>query len=335
MGKKTDIYAEILRQYEQDRRAAEEKISLRRIALAEKNPAIQGIDRRLSENTIAAAKSILLASDPEEAQRLTAALSEKTRALLSEKKRLLEENGVPENYLTDAYTCPECKDTGYVGSGKCQCFKLRLIKRRFRSSNLADKLNEENLDTFSSRYYSDKKDQKRGVSPRQNMDGILSDSLAFVENFGRKEQNLLFYGETGLGKTFLCNCIAKALLDRGFTVFYQTAPELFSRLEELRFHRDDADVDAASFYETLFESDLLILDDLGAEFMTSVTNSELFRLLNNRLIGKRATIISTNMPPRSFNDVFSDRVTSRLLGHFSVLAFFGDDIRLLKKYEGA
>jgi DNA replication protein DnaC len=181
------------------------------------------------------------------------------------------------------------------------------------------------------------------MSPSENMQMIYKTAVKFVDGFGKDFQNLFLYGAVGLGKTFMCNCIAKDILDKGYTVIYMTAPRMFKVIEDYRFRRSDAE-DSGEMMEmidTASEVDLLIIDDLGAEFDTMVTSVALFDIINQRLISKKPTVISTNLDYiKDMNDRYSDRVISRLWGNFRMLKFFGvkddnggDDIRVKKKYR--
>ena len=161
----------------------------------------------------------------------------------------------------------------------------------------------------------------------------LSVCKDFVENFESKKENLLFYGNTGLGKTFLCSAIAKEIAHKGHTVMYNTASRLFKALEKERFaKKEDNEFNQMSISDDILGVDLLIIDDLGTEFGTIVTSSELFDIINIRLIEHKPVIISTNLTPDRLQDQYSDRIASRIVGEYKCLKFFGDDIRIIKRY---
>ena len=191
-------------------------------------------------------------------------------------------------------------------------------------SNLARVLKKENFQSFNLDLFSDQPFDGQVLTPKQNMMDILNVSEGFVFNFDEdNEDNLLFYGETGLGKTFLTNCIAKALLDRGKIVIYQTSFKLLEILEELRFKNNND----KEKYNLLFDADLLIIDDLGTEMTNTFTNSEIFNIINSRLLSNKKTIVSTNLSPKEMMDRYDDRIFSRLFSKFTVLHFFGKDLR--------
>ncbi|MBQ2879839.1 MAG: ATP-binding protein, partial [Anaerotignum sp.] len=169
-----------------------------------------------------------------------------------------------------------------------------------------------------------------GVSPKENAKRNLKMAMAFAEDF--TGDNLLLYGGAGRGKTFLCNCIAKDVLERGKTVLYLTAGQLFRQLEEMRFRREEDEEESKDWDNEILTADLLIIDDLGTEFATMFTASELFRIINDRKLRRKPVVISTNLDYRALMDQYSDRVMSRLIGEYTTLKFFGDDIRMKKKY---
>lgn len=253
------------------------------------------------------------------------------RDLSRRRAAALEENGYPRDYLTNAYSCAACKDTGFAGGERCNCFKQRLTEKYYDLSNILRLSKDECFENFDFRYYSEAVDADHGISPHDNIRTIYAASRNFTKKFGAEFQNLLLYGDTGLGKTFLCNCIARELLDSQHTVLYDTAPRIFKKMEEQRFSKEYADAGANEELEMLFDAELLILDDLGSEFMTVVTNTGLFDVINRRIIDKRPTIISTNLSLNDLQSHYSDRIVSRLFGNYLMLNFFGEDIRVQKK----
>ena len=330
MATKTQIYKEVLREYDRIRtqKAAEQR---RKKAFAyERAPRLEEIEQELSLLGVQAAKAVLLQTN--QMTDVVATLREKQQVLLQEKKQLLASIGMQEHALEQEYVCPHCQDTGYIGNEPCVCLKQKVMDKLYDQSNVRDIVKVENFDSFDLRLYSDKVIAKEKMSPRENATNILRHGLAFVERFEKGNgENLLLYGSTGLGKTFLCSCIAKELLEKGFMVLYLTAGQLFRKLEEIRFsHEEDAEKE--EWDKELLEVDLLIIDDLGTEFSTAFTASELFRLLNDRKLKNKSVMISTNLNAKEITNQYSDRITSRLR-EYQVLRFFGEDIRILKKYQ--
>lgn len=243
---------------------------------------------------------------------------------LSRKKAaLIASAGFPPDYLDIRYVCPDCMDTGYIGTEKCHCLKQRLINEMYRQSNILSRLKEENFDTFSFEYFSG--------NTLDEMKQIHRASVEFVSQFKEYYRNLLFYGNVGCGKTFLTNCIAKALLDKGFSVVYLTAVQLFDILNAHTFRSAKTPDNSASSYDDLFSCSLLIIDDLGTEILSSAVSSELFQILNSRDLKKASTIISSNLSLQQLGDNYSERSISRILGNYDIYKFEGEDIRLMKR----
>ncbi|MDR2167203.1 MAG: ATP-binding protein [Clostridiales bacterium] len=321
-----EIFREVLRDFERDKAAAARELRARKELLYARLPRVKAIDEKMSNLGLKLAR--LMLRDGEAAK--IAALRQENDALVKEREALLYENGYDEAFFTDAYKCAYCEDSGFAGDEHCHCLKQRVLARYFEMSNLGKILDHENFDAFNINYYADRTDPAHGISPRANMERVWDICLKFEQNFGKKFENLYFYGETGLGKTFLSNCIARELLNKGHTVIYTTAAQLFRQVEDIRFNRDKTR--AQALIAAIYEVDLLIIDDLGTEFITTVTASELFSFINTRLINKKPTIISTNLSPADLEDNYYDRITSRILGEYTTLHFIGEDIRVAKKY---
>lgn len=314
---------EILRDYENKRNEVESLKDDRLREVYEKVPRIEEIDGELQKTGIRISKALIKGVDnPEET---IEKLKEKLDLLKQEKAFLLTENNIPLQYLDKHFNCTDCSDTGFLPNGqKCKCFKQKLIIKAYDMSNLSNVLKRENFQSFNLEIFSNETFEGQSLTPKQNMMNILNVCEGFVFNFDvNPDDNLLFYGETGTGKTFLTNCIAKALLDRGKIVIYQTAFKLLEILEEIRFR----DSNNKEKYNLLFEADLLIIDDLGTEMTNTFTNSELFNIINSRLLSSKKTIISTNLSPKEIMDRYDDRIFSRLFSKFTVLHFFGKDLR--------
>jgi DNA replication protein DnaC len=319
---------EVMKDYARDRDRAERLKNQRRESLWASVPRIKEIDERLSSLGLMAARGIL---DGGDAVKLAERLSKEYQALQSEREALAAGLDIKEGGA-DIYSCSICKDTGFFNGAQCACFKRRLTDKFYKYSNLSGILAKENFDTFNIELYSNEVDPKTGLSPRAVMNIAWSNALKFVKNFGNEFVNLLLYGETGLGKTFLCNCIAKELLDSGFSVIYATSPQLFKMVEKARFDKKDDDEGIDEYLQMLTETDLLIIDDLGTEMSTVVTVAELFNIINSRLMNRRPTVISTNYDIPEINARYSDRITSRLFGNFTILKFAGEDIRIKVRY---
>jgi len=327
-----NIYKQILREYEKDRDIAKRVAQRRKNEIYQKIPRICDIDKEIAEIGIKISKAVLNKNVNKD--ELIKQLKTKSENLINEKEELLKDNGFKRDYLQAVFKCELCQDTGYIENKQCKCFKQKLINEAYNMYNLKDVLEQENFDSFNINYYSKDDYKDEGVSPRKNMEVNLSICLEFVNDFGKEFKNLLLYGDSGLGKTFLCNCIARELLNDGKIVIYVTAFQLFKMIEKDRFSREE-NYYANEIIEMIEYVDLLIIDDLGTELSTIISSSELFNFINSRLISKKPTIISTNLSPNELMNQYSYRTVSRFLGNYTILEFFGDDIRKLKKENGS
>lgn len=327
----SSIYKEVLKEYDDIRTNSKNQLNLRKQKVYKTVPRIEQIDKQLSSIGIKVTQAII--NNPDKAQTLILTLQKENESLVKEKLNLLLQYGFNKDYLNLHYICPYCKDTGYIEAENkiCKCMQQKLINKAYSKSNLKDILQYENFGNFDTSFYSDLLEDGENISPKENIYSILDTCYDFIDKFDIKFSNIIFYGKSGRGKTFLCHCIAKEMLDRGKVVLYITAFELFRMIESEKF---DSNKDEAikSYLEIIFDVDLLIIDDLGTECSTIVTSSEFFNIINLRLISKKPTIISTNLSPSSWAVMYSDRITSRIHGNYIVLRVTGDDIRIRKKY---
>lgn len=328
MATRAQIFREVLREYDGLRTAKAAELRQRKEQLYTALPRLAEIERELS---LLGAKTVRLAlGEGGNVEETLEQMRGEQKRLDEERQGILQANHISPKLLEREYACVQCQDTGYLGTERCLCLKRRLMDKLYDQSNVRDVVQVENFDHFKLEYYSEKPLSGNEASPRENAHSLFRKAIDFVKGFGSGE-NLLMYGSTGLGKTFLCNCIAKDLLNEGYTVLYLTAGQLFKRLEEQRFHRDDKE-EAKDWDAELLDADLLIIDDLGTEFSTVFTASELFRIINDRKLGGKSVVISTNLTPNEITNNYSDRVTSRLMGEYHTLKFYGEDIRIAKKY---
>lgn len=317
-------YDEIQRGYD-DRQLHNKNILSARInELYHRVPELQQIEHSIAEYSVNSARKFFDGDND-----AIADLKQQIAALRTRRADLLKFAGYPEDYLQPIYTCPDCKDTGYINGQHCHCFTQQAIDMIYTQSNIKDVLTSENFSTFTLDYYSNTDvNPSTGLTSLQTAQSAYTTCQDFVKNFNITFSNILFYGDTGTGKTFLSNCIAKELLDKGYSVIYFTAFQLFDILSKGIFDKDNKAIDA---HQNIFDCDLLIIDDLGTELVNSFTTSQLFLCLNERILRKKATIISTNLNPGQIADIYSERVLSRIAGHYSIIKMFGDDIRMKKR----
>lgn len=322
---------EILRKYDEKQLRATYDLEIRKKNLYTKIPRLKEIENELNSCAIETAKSILLTVK----RTYTIEDFEKKVALLkSERLKLLEKDGKDLNYLLPIYECSKCNDTGYIQqngqTSMCSCLKQQILNIEYNNSNIGN-LDRENFKKFNINLYSDKIDEKKynsNISPRDNIKIIGKEAKKFIKNFDNpSEKNLLFSGETGLGKTFLSNCIVAELLSQGKTVLYQTAPVMLDTLINELFSKN---VDN-TFSKNLLTVDLLVIDDLGTETMNSMKFTELYKIINTRLLNQNGkitkTIISTNLDLQGLFRTYDERLVSRFIGNYNIYRFFGDDIR--------
>ncbi|NCB92184.1 MAG: DNA replication protein DnaC [Clostridia bacterium] len=259
-------------------------------------------------------------------------LAQQIQSLSDERTRLLTSHGFPEDYLKIQYTCPICQDTGYVNNEKCICFKKAISEHLYTQSNIRELLNTANFDAFSLDYYSNEAiNEATGLTNRETALNALTKAKDFVRNFDKEFENLFLYGDTGVGKTFLSYCIAKELLDTTHSVIYYSSFDLFEAFAQNTFSNTD---ESQGKNDYILNCDLLIIDDLGTELTNSFVASQFFLCINERILRKKSTIISTNLTLGNFMDTYSERVFSRVSSNYTMIKLIGSDIRIQKKLLG-
>lgn len=285
-------------------------------------PRLRQIDMQLRSSMAVAAQTVF--SQGTDAAAVMEQVKKENLALQQERQALIQEHFLP-GFLDDSPVCGHCGGTGYVGAAMCRC--LEQLCRQEQRKEL-DRLTQGNdrFEDFRLDYYSDRTDAKIGVSPRAIMERNLKYCRQYAESFP-EAGNLLFVGSTGLGKTFLSACIANAVVDKGVSIVYESAPQLFAKLEKNRFNPDEESREAVAEMESC---QLLILDDLGTEMPGNFVTAALYSLLNDRLLANKAMIISTNLNIDEIARRYSPQIASRLQGSFRQMPFVGQDIRVLK-----
>ena len=309
----------------QARQQHDEETRSRIEAIYAQQPRLRQIDQTLRQTAARImAVSFRRGEDPAAAM---AELKKENLALQQERDWLLESNDIDPDDLSAAPLCPRCGGTGYVGAVMCDC--LRELCRQEQKKELSQLLGsgKESFEHFRLDLYPAEYDPKLGASPRKLMQYVYNNALHYARTFTLESGSILMIGATGLGKTFLSACIARTVADRGYSVLYSTAMQLFSDFETAKFARSTESADASRKY---FTCDLLSIDDLGTEMTTQFTVSALYQIVNTRLLEGRPTIISTNLPAAELKQRYSPQIASRLLGVYECYSFAGDDIRMLK-----
>lgn len=324
-----NLYYVVRDEYEEIRRHNEQDLEERRSNVFSKIPEVEKIDAEIKHIGLKIFAAGLKANG-EGLQRTLSSLRAEQKNLISKRTALLLENGFSADELSERFMCDICHDTGVADGKDCECFKRRLILKSFESSNLSKQLRDQSFKTMSFDMYSKEVIPKYGISPFEHMIRVVEICKNFVRDFDNSSENLLFWGEPGLGKTFLSTCIAKELIKNGYSVIYETTYRIFSMLEDYKFKRTSDIEELKDKTEKLYEADLLILDDLGSEFSTSYTNAALFDIINTRMISNKKTIINTNLSMADLANKYTDRVVSRMMGNYRIVEFIGDDIRIKK-----
>jgi len=321
----------LLKEYEQKRLQKQIQLENKLNKFYLKNPDVSNINDKINRTSIEISKTILLNKNSDKLEKLNLELNN----LKKEKQNLLNKLNIKPDFFEPEYSCKLCNDTGYLVDNNrvmCTCLKQQLLNFQYNKSNISS-LEYENFDNFNINLFSEEKNEKKynsTISPRENLEKIKEISLKFIENFDDpKEKNLLFTGNTGLGKTYLTNCIANELLKKGKTVLYQTAPVMLDSILDYRFGKNNE-----FNYNDLLNVDLLIIDDLGTENANNIKYSELFNILNTRLLNQNnhitKTIISTNLSLNHLFKTYDERIFSRLVGYYNICRFFGEDLRYKK-----
>ncbi len=280
------------------------------------NPKLNEIDFALSK--IGADIAIAAMSG---GSRAVETLKDEANLLTAEKNAILKKSKI-ENI---DYDCTLCNDTGYINGKICDCVKE--IAKNIITKELCSlmPISECTFDNFKLKYYTDADSEKR-------MRGIFNICKEYAENFAPETaSNLLFMGASGLGKTHLSLAITGEVVKKGYLPVYGPAENLFNMIEKERFSSFGNESDS---YNTMINCDLLVIDDLGSEFMTTFSKSILYNLINSRILSKKPTIISTNLTMKEIEKLYSPRIASRLLGCYDARLFLGKDIRQQKAMKG-
>lgn len=326
-----DTIKKIERKYEIKRGEADAIFLSEKKAVYHSHPRLAEIDKEITSKGIKTAKLSLIAPSQEKEEAISK-LQNEILALKQEKAQILSSENIN---LAPKYSCQKCNDTGYImningNTQMCSCMKQELINEAYNKSNLYNlkmqNFNHFNMNLFSNvpnpeKYHSD-------ISPQENMREVVKISKEFIQNFENPTtKNLLFTGTAGTGKTYISSCIANELMQKGYSVLYQTSPVLLDNILNYKYSNHSS----KELYDNLFEVNLLVIDDLGTENMTGAKFTEIFTILNSRLLKPYTkTLISTNFSLKELSQIYDTRIISRLIGNFNICRIFGDDLRLTK-----
>ena len=289
----------------------------------EAQPRLREIDRQLRLTMATVAQTVF--AQGADVQAAMEQVKQENLSLQRERAALVAEH-FEEGYLDESPICQHCGGTGYIGASMCECL-AELCRQEQKKELTILAGGEESFRQFRLEYYSDQIDSRYGASPRAIMERNFQACRRYATTFSANSGNLLFVGGTGLGKTFLSACIARAVADQGYSVMYETAARLFAKLEQAKFGGDE---EAHREAQKLSQCDLLILDDLGTEMPGQFVTAALYQLMNDRLLAGKAMVVSTNLNVDEAAKRYSPQIASRLHGNFTRLTFVGEDIRVLK-----
>jgi len=319
-----DVINTVLNQLQARRQRDETALAERKLKIHSEIPALQALN---TEWRSILSSLLTLSSDDDSATKQIKALKQKTQRIQTERGTLLQKHGYPTDLFDLPIYCPLCKDSLVYAGKTCSCVEsLYAQEQRKRLSQMLD-LRGQTFDTFRLSYYSSQPDAARGMSPAENAELIYQYCRDYATHFSSQSSSLLMIGKPGLGKTFLSAAIAGEVSKAGYAVVYDSVTTIISVMEGEKFDRNDESEGSAKY----LHCDLLILDDLGTEMNTPFAQSALYRLVNHRLTKELPTIVSTNLSKDELSRRYQASLTSRLLGAFEVLYFWGEDIRLLKK----
>lgn len=326
LGYSKDVYDKASSELENRRFKAEREYAARKEEIFAKFPRIKEIENELSNTYSKVARAVF--TDKPDARKQLEQIKQNSLKLQVEQKQILINGNYPADYLTVKYHCRDCKDTGYIDGKMCSCMKTLLRETAYQKLNSSSPLSLSDFSSFSLDYYSDAPLADKNFSPRSRMSQIFEYCKKYAENFTANSKSLLFQGEPGLGKTHLSLAIATVAINKGYGVIYISAPTAVSALEKERFSRNEQ---GSETEKMLVDCDLLILDDLGTEFITAFSTSKIYDIINTRFMLNKPIIISTNYTMTELEKNYSIRLVSRIIGETDRITFVGEDIRQLKQ----
>ena len=324
MRTKNELYQEALRTVARRRQTAR---ALAQDAAAQAEAAIPALRHAEEEVRVRGIRCAIAGAAGQDRTEAAAALAAARQNLTA----LLAASGRPADALEPKFTCSLCQDTGSVNGRTCSCVRRVMQQLRRQEIEALSNLSISSFDTMKLDYYPNVVDSGSGIHIRTYMGQLLAGLKEYAEDFSPAEnESLMLIGNAGLGKTHAALAIAGIVLSKDYDVIYVACPDFFNKIEAARY---DANSDAETLLQTATNADLLILDDLGTEFVTPYFITTFYSLLNNRLGAKLPTIITTNITDGSLLEKrYTEKISSRL-SSFVPFNFVGHDIRALKAEE--
>ncbi len=321
----SDIHSAVMQEYDRRRLISHRELDEKVAEIHSKSPRFAAIDDAIADASVDFVEKKLLGSGGD-----TPPLAATLAGLMEERRSILESLGYPEDYLKPKYFCDDCHDTGFTETGRCHCYKELSVRFMYHDTNLKNIDPEQTFENFSFEYYDDSyKDPVTGKTPLASAKDAYNKARSFMDRLDSEFVNMFIYGDTGVGKTFLLNCVANELIRQGRSVIYFTSFELFDTIARFTFRENNPD----ALYDHLFDCDVLLIDDLGTELVNSFVSSQLFLIVNERILHKKSTIISTNLSVNEIIDNYTERTFSRISLVYDIIKLTGADIRIKKKLK--
>lgn len=328
MGYSNSVYKAASDTLHERRLNAEKAAERRKEEVYKRFPRVKELEKQISVGGIKTARAVLAGGDVKDA---VSKLRDQNLAMQAEVRKILTDNGYPENYFEPDYFCKKCNDKGYFDiNGKtvrCSCMKSALVTCACAELNRYAPLSLSTFESFDLEYYDKSINPEVKTSPYEHMSKIFRHCQNYADNFSKNSESILMSGKTGLGKTHLSLAIANEVIKKGYGVVYASAPQIISKLEKEYFSSDKDD----SLFSMLVDCDLLIIDDLGTEFYSQFAVSQFYNLFNSRMLSNEPIIINTNLTITELREKYTDRFVSRICGNARQLDFLGRDIRIRRK----
>lgn len=312
---------EIQEIYQDRRRENEIKLEERKKEIYSRFPEIETIKKEITKKNI---ERISLSLEGKSVSKIT----DKINKLILRRNEIFNKNNIPSNYLELQYHCDICKDTGVVGTRNCQCWKHLKVLKLQEDSHIEKIIEEQNFKNFDLNVFRKSTQGNEKISPYEHMREMKKELEFYAKTFGKNSENIYIFGKVGTGKTYMLNCIAKEVLDQQYSVIYMSESQLVNIILEHKFAYSSDKVELKPKVDAIFNSDLLIIDDLGANVVNENTKSVLLEVINSRLVKKLPVVISSNLENESLSDKYDSRIFSRIVGQYSIRKFYGNDIRM-------